>query len=321
MVLDCSGVLRFGFHHSMSTSFQPVYLAGPTGSGKTAIALELARQLGTVEIVNADAFQVYRGMEIISAAPTKEEMSGVPHHLFGILDPSESCDAALFAERAKATIAEVSQRATPLVVGGSGLYLKAITHGLAPTPKSDPTLRAMLDEKTLEELVAQYESLDPNGAAATNLKNRRYVTRNLEISLLSGEPASKLKSEWQENHPKICGFFLKRDREELYERINSRTHEMFQNGLVSEIQSLGDTSQTADKAIGMREIRDYFSGNLDKAACIAAIQQATRRYAKRQLSWFKREPAFHSLDISAADTPEAVVTRILPLIQTFKGEA
>ncbi len=305
----------------MSPPFPPIYLAGPTGSGKTAIALELARQLGTVEIINADAFQVYRGMEIISAAPTKEEMSGVPHHLFGLLDPSESCDAALFAETAKATISEVSERATPLVVGGSGLYLKAITHGLALTPKSDPELRATLDKKTLEELITEYVSLDPDGAAATNLKNRRYVTRNLEICLLSGEPASKLKSEWQENHPKICGFFLKRDREELYEHINARTLAMFRNGLVAEIQSLGDTSKTADKAIGMREIRDHFSGNLDRSTCIAAIQQSTRRYAKRQLSWFKREPAFHSLDISEKDTAEAVVGRMLPLIHAFKNEA
>lgn len=304
----------------MSPPYFPIYLAGPTGSGKTAVALELARVLEPVEIINADAFQVYRGMEIISAAPPDAERAGIPHHLFGILDPSENCDAALFATLARETIAEVSQRAIPLVVGGSGLYLKAITHGLAPTPKSDPDLRAELDQESLETLVSRYEALDPNGAAATNLKNRRYVTRNLEICLLSGRPASKLKSEWQDNHPKICGFFLTRERGELYDRINQRTPQMFHDGVVAEIQALTTTSQTADKAIGIREIREYLAGNLDEAACIEAIRQATRRYAKRQLSWFKRETAFHSIDITASDSAMSIVSRILPLIQAFGVE-
>ena len=288
----------------MSPPYFPIYLAGPTGSGKTAVALELARVLEPVEIINADAFQVYRGMEIISAAPPDAERAGIPHHLFGILDPSENCDAALFATLARETIAEVSQRAIPLVVGGSGLYLKAITHGLAPTPKSDPDLRAELDQESLETLVSRYEALDPNGAAATNLKNRRYVTRNLEICLLSGRPASKLK----------------RERGELYDRINQRTPQMFHDGVVAEIQALTTTSQTADKAIGIREIREYLAGNLDEAACIEAIRQATRRYAKRQLSWFKRETAFHSIDITASDSAMSIVSRILPLIQAFGVE-
>ncbi len=304
----------------MSASHFPIYLAGPTGSGKTAVALELARALAPVEVINADAFQVYRGMEIISAAPSSEETLEVPHHHFGVLDPSENSDAALFATRAREMIAEVRLRAVPLVVGGSGLYLKAITHGLAPTPKSDPELRAQLDRESLESLVSRYEQLDPDGAASTNLKNRRYVTRNLEISILSGEPASKLKSEWQDNHPKICGFFLRRDREELYSRINERTPLMFQKGVVAEVEALTDTSQTAAKAIGIREIRDHLAGNLSEAECIDAIRQATRRYAKRQLSWFKREPAFHSLEISAEDSPASIVSRMLPHIHAFELE-
>ncbi len=168
----------------MASNRFPVYLAGPTGSGKTAIALALAKELGPTEIINADAFQIYRGMEILSAAPTDEEMSEVPHHLFGILDPSSPCDAAQFAALAKETIEEVRARATPLVVGGSGVYLKSITHGLADTPKANPELRAQLDTLPLDELVSRYEKLDPKGALETHLRNRRYVTRNLEICLL-----------------------------------------------------------------------------------------------------------------------------------------
>src|SRR5690606_1102779 len=126
---------------AMSYPLPPLYLAGQTGSGKTAIALELARQLAPVEIINADAFQIYRGLEILSAAPPPEDRALIPHHLFGELPVTDECDAAGFARLARAKIAEVALRAIPLVVGGSGLYLKAITHGLAPTPKGDPNLR------------------------------------------------------------------------------------------------------------------------------------------------------------------------------------
>lgn len=293
----------------------PVYLAGPTGSGKTAVALELAQHLAPVEILNADAFQVYRGMEIISAAPSPQERSRFPHHLFGVLDPTTACDAALFAEMAEKTIAAVQTRARPLVVGGSGLYLKAITHGLAPTPKSDPALRAELDAEPLESLVTRYRSLDPGGAAATNLKNRRYVTRNLEICLLTGQPASSIKNAWQENRPELCAFYLKRDREDLYERINRRTPEMFASGVIAEIAALPPLSPTAGKAIGVREIQELLAGSIDEADCIERIRQATRRYAKRQETWFKREAAFTPVEVARDEPPEAIAAKILPQIQ------
>ncbi|MDF1659060.1 MAG: tRNA (adenosine(37)-N6)-dimethylallyltransferase MiaA [Verrucomicrobiales bacterium] len=301
----------------MNTPFFPIYLAGPTGSGKTAVAIELASAFAPLEIVNADAFQIYRGMEIISAAPSEAEKTDIPHHLFEIIDPSESCDAAHFAEVARRKITNVAETATPLVVGGSGLYLKAITHGLAPTPKSDPKLRAELDGESLEALVGRYKDLDPEGAAATNLRNRRYVTRNLEICLLAGEPASTIKNSWQNDQPKLCSFFLKRSREAVYERINRRTSAMFEAGVVREIEALGELSPTAEKAIGVREIQDLIVGKIDEQTCIEAIRQATRRYAKRQESWFKREPSFQTIEIVEDDTPETIVARILPRIQSF----
>lgn len=301
----------------MSSPIPPVFLAGPTGSGKTAVALELANAIAPVEIINADAFQVYRGMDIISAAPTESEKENIPHHLFGSLEPSDACDAAAFATKARAMIAAVGERATPLVVGGSGLYLKAITHGLAPTPKSDPTLRAKLDAKTLDELVFEYGALDPVGAESTNLKNRRYVTRNLEICLLSGKPASAIKNEWQNNQPDLTAFFLKRSREDVYARINQRTAAMFADGVVAEIEALAELSSTAEKAIGIREIKQLLAGNIDEATCIEAIQQATRRYAKRQESWFKREPAFQPVDIAENESAESIAAKILPQIQSF----
>lgn len=294
----------------MRPPFEPLYLSGPTASGKTAVALALAELAPPVEIVNADAFQAYRGLEILSAAPSPEERALRPHHLFAILDPSEENDAAAFAVRARSAVAEVSGRARPLVVGGSGLYLKAITHGLAPVPKGDPALRAELDATPLERLVERYRSLDPVGAERTNLKNRRYVTRNLEICLLSGRPASELKREWADAAPAIRAVHLLRERADLDERIARRTAAMFEAGAIGEVARLGRLSATAEKAIGLREIRALLAGELDEPACREAIRLATRRYAKRQETWFKREADFLKLPVPRDEPPLETAARI-----------
>lgn len=294
--------------------FAPFYIAGPTGSGKTSVALELAGRLKNAAIVNADAFQIYRGIEILSAAPSPAETEVCPHHLFGIFDVTEDCDAARFSKLFWMKNEELQKaECFPIVVGGSGLYLKAITHGLAPTPPGDPELRAKLERLTLDELVSQYENLDPDGAAQTNLKNRRYVTRNLEICLLTGEAASALKSRWEREAPEIRAVYLHRDREDVYDRINRRTLEMFSAGVVDEIRKLSHFSSTSGKAIGLQEIRQLIDGEIDEAFCIEQIQQHTRRYAKRQESWFKREPSFVKIPASPADSPASLVDRILAI--------
>lgn len=300
---------------SASESTDPAfYLAGPTGSGKSAVALALAERIGKAAIVNADAFQLYRGYEILSAAPSAEDQKRVPHHLYGALSLEENCDAARFSTLARNTINRLAAEGTvPIVVGGSGLYLKSLTHGLAPTPPGDPELRAQLEDNSLDELVAQYREVDPEGAEATNLKNRRYVTRNLEISLLTGRPASELKREFARNAPKISAVVITRKREELYDRINRRTESMFSEGVVEEIRALADTelSVTAEKAIGLREIRAHIAGELSEAETIEAIQQATRRYAKRQGTWFRRETAFVEIALGSEENAASVADRIL----------
>ncbi len=293
--------------------FEPFYLAGPTGSGKTAVALELASRLKSVAIINADAFQIYRGIEILSAAPGPAELALAPHLLFGALAASEDCDAANFSRLAEKAISETSENALPLLVGGSGLYLKAITHGLAPTPPGDPDLREKLMAFSLDDIVSWYQKLDPEGAATTNLKNRRYVTRNLEICILAGEPASELKSRWERNAPEIKAVYLHRNREDLYNRINKRTSMMFEEGVVEEIRSIGECSDTAEKAIGLREIRQFIAGEIDEATCIEQIRQNTRRYAKRQESWFKREDQFVRIPLAPDDSPTVIVDRILEI--------
>jgi len=298
----------------MHLFYQPIYLAGQTGSGKTGVSMELARRLGAAEIVNADAFQIYRGIGTLSAAPRVDEKGAIRHHLFEIFPINRECDAAQFATLARETINRVSATAIPVVVGGSGLYLKSITHGLAETPQGDQALRDELEQRSLDDLVAEYQRLDPEGAAATNLKNRRYVTRNLEICLLSGEAASQLKANWKSDAPEFTGIYLQRSREEIYDRINRRTRKMFSDGVVEEIRNLpGQLSSTAAKAIGIREIQALLAGEMTEETCIAAIQQITRRYAKRQETWFKKEPQYRVVRCQPDDSAEQIVDRILEI--------
>ena len=269
------------------------YICGPTASGKSALALRMARELDG-EIVNADAFQLYRGLEIVSAAPSEDEKQLVSHHLYGVLDPTESADAGSYMRMAKPVIEEIQSRGkTPVITGGSGLYLKFLTHGPAPLPTGDAKLRAELDARPLEDLVAQLQTLDPVEAARTALQNRRFVSRALEICLLTGQKASDLRDQWEtqtrEISSKLRGIVIQRSREDLHARIALRTKAMLEGGAIEEVAALTQTSNNLSKAIGFREIRRLLDGAIDRPTCENLINAATRQYAKRQETWFKRE--------------------------------
>jgi tRNA dimethylallyltransferase len=269
------------------------YICGPTASGKSALALEMARQLDG-EIVNADAFQLYRGLDILTAAPPVRERSIVPHHLYGVIDPSEKTDAGSYLRMAKPLIEEIQSRGkTPIVTGGSGLYLKFLTHGPAPLPTGDDKLRAELDARPLEDLVAQLRSLDPVEAARTALQNRRFVSRALEICLLTGQKASALRDQWESQTREISaslrGIVIQRTRPDLHARIATRTKAMLDGGAIGEVAALTKVSSNCEKAIGFREIRALLAGEIDRTACEELINAATRQYAKRQETWFRRE--------------------------------
>ncbi len=246
------------------------------------------------EIVNADAFQLYRGLEIVSAAPSTAELGSCPHHLYGILEPTESADAQLYVNLAKPVIAEIQARGkTPIITGGSGLYLKFLTHGAAPLPTADAVLRAKMDWQTLEELVAQLIELDPIEASRTALQNRRFVSRALEICILSGQKASDLRDGWEaktaEISSRLRGIVIQRTRPDLHSRIAQRTRMMLDGGALEEVAALVDVSTNCEKAIGFREIRALLNGEIDRATCEGLINAATRQYAKRQETWFRRE--------------------------------
>ena len=270
-----------------------IYICGPTASGKSSLALEMADQLDG-EIVNADAFQLYRGLEIVSAAPSADEKAQVPHHLYGVLDPTTSADAQRYVELASPVIAEIQSRGkTPVITGGSGLYLKFLTHGAAPLPTADAALRAEMEARPLDDLVAELQRLDPAEATRTALQNRRFVSRALEICLLSGRKASDLRDQWESQtaalSSQLRGIVIQRTRPDLHDRIARRTRAMLDGGALEEVAALADVSTNCEKAIGFREIRSLLAGELDRATCEDLINAATRQYAKRQETWFRRE--------------------------------
>ena len=235
-------------------------------------------------------------------------LAKAPHHLIGTVPLTEEMNAEKFRRVASRAIDEINSRGKlAIVVGGSGLYIKALTHGLAPLPESDPELRERLNAMSLDDLRSQLVELDPETARKIDLKNRRRVTRALEICLVTGKPVSaqRLCRSRASHSDAATGIFVFRDREELYDRINQRVEAMFERGAIEEVRAAAVTSATASQMIGLREIREQLAGKKSLAQCIEEIQQATRRYAKRQLTWFRRQTNFVPLNLSFLTHKEA----------------
>jgi tRNA dimethylallyltransferase len=241
-------------------------------------------------------------------------MARVPHHLYGVLPLNESCDAQRYHALAMPVITDIAARGRiPIVVGGSGLYIKALTHGLSPLPAASPRLREHFKQLSPGEKIVWLIQRDPEAATTVNLRNPRYVERALEICLLTGRPQSGLRRSFAEKEPQVNGVILDWNRETLYTRINQRTVAMFEAGLIAEVAALGELSPTAEKAIGIREVREHLAGHVSFAETVAAIQQATRHYAKRQITWFRRERCFQTICLDSVPTTEYALTRILKL--------
>lgn len=282
------------------------FIVGPTAAGKSEIAAEIACQLNA-EIISADAFQIYRGLDLLTAKPSTTTLAKAPHHLLGAVLLSEEMNVEKFRAAAVEAIQDVHARGRhAIIAGGSGLYIKALTHGLARLPAANRELREELARATVEDLFARLRNLDPAGADQIDRGNKQRLVRAVEVCLVSGKPFSAQRTEWSNTLSVPNGVFIFRERAELYERINRRVEEMFAGGVLEEVRALGDLGSTAEKALGLREIRALLAGEISKTECIAGIQQATRRYAKRQLTWFQRQDNLEPLNLSSHGYPEAI---------------
>lgn len=274
-------------------------IAGPTGSGKTNLAISLALELDG-EIVNADSMQVYKGMDVGTAKPTKDEMRGVKHHLLDEVRPDEEFNAAIYRERAFPIIQDITSRGKLcLVVGGTGLYIKALKGGLFRCPPVDKNLREKLKmEASRLGSAAMYEALrrlDPACALAIHPNDLVRILRALEVAALTGRRPSELAAEhsFKDNAVDALIICLSMDRRVLYDRINRRCAEMIERGLLEETRRLLKKGYSPElkpmKAIGYRHMISHIVGGVPLEAAVAKMKTDTRRYAKRQLTWFRAE--------------------------------
>lgn len=293
-----------------SASTDPFFIiAGPTAVGKSDLAAAVAAQCAG-EIIGADAFQIYRGLDLLTAKPSPALRARVPHHLIGEIPLTQSFDVAQYLALAQERIAEVRARGrVPIVVGGTGMYLRALLRGLADLPPADAELRAQLEARPLADLQRQLAELDPEGVSRIDLQNSRRVIRALEVCLLTGRPFSSFREQWTGEVVPSRGVVLSLDRTALHARIEHRTVAMFDAGVIEEVAQCGDLGPTASQVLGWREIRAHLGGTLSRAECIAAIAQATRQYAKRQMTWFRREESLEMLDLTSAPS-SALVDRL-----------
>lgn len=302
---------------TVSPSNNPILIAGPTGSGKSEFAVELALRVGG-EILCADAFQIYRGLEILTAQPTPRQLAMVPHHLFGSFPLSKQADAASYAETLEHNCTVVAARGkTPILVGGTGLYLKAFTHGLDDVPPTNPRLRQELASLPLPELIARLTKHDPEAPAEIDCQNPRRVARALEIVESSGKPLRDFRSAWETPKRTYSGILLLREKDDLRERIRGNIERQFSRGVLEEIRALPDgIEQTAaGKAIGLRTIKRFLAGGLAEKECREAIFLDSWHYAKRQLTWFRKQKGYHALAIPPGASSGQLVEITLSLLR------
>ena len=305
----------------------PIFLAGPTAVGKSAVALALAEKLGG-EIISVDSMQVYRGLDIGTAKPSTADRARVPHHLIDVVELTEPFDAAKFVAHAHHAVAVIqSHRRVPIFCGGTGLYFKAFLDGLGEAPPSDAQLRAALEAAPLADLLSELAQRDPATFARIDRRNPRRVIRALEVVRLTGKPFSTQRARWGESpgksdpstpgsrgrspHQITC---LSRPSAELHARINLRVDVMFARGLVEETRRLLDhglaQNPTAMQAIGYRQVVEHLRGEHTLPETIALVKTKSRQYAKRQMMWFRKHAIAEWMELGPTDSFETIAALV-----------
>ncbi len=299
--------------HPCSAASQPapLLIAGPTAVGKSEIALHLAERLNG-EIISVDSMQVYRGLDVGTAKPSPEDRRRVPHHLIDVVELTQPFDAAQFVRLARAAVAEIQSRGrVPILCGGTGLYFKAFLEGLGDAPPADPKLRAELELTPLPDLLRELEQRDPVTFGKIDHQNQRRILRALEVIRLTGRPFSTQRAAWSTSPGESPAFFgLTRETADLQARINVRVEAMFRNGLVAETRELLKRgladNRTAMQAIGYRQVVEHLRGERSLPDTIELIKVRTRQFAKRQMTWFRRQARLVWINLDSGEEAAAV---------------
>ncbi len=309
------------------TGVPAILIAGPTAIGKSAVAMTLAERIGG-EIISVDSMQVYRGLDIGTAKPSQNERQAVPHHLIDVVDLTEPFDAARFAQLAHNAVAGIRSRGrVPILCGGAGLYFKAFLEGLGEAPPSNVTLRAELEATPMDDLLRELEQCDPLTFGRIDRHNSRRVVRAVEVIRLTGKTFSAARSPWSTEHEtrNTEHFFgLTCSSDQLRVRIDARVERMFARGLVRETAELLERglgqNRTAMQAIGYRQVVEHLRGERSLADTIALVQQRTRQFAKRQMTWFRRQFSLKWVQVEPEAGLEAAAIKLWESIPHSAGK-
>jgi tRNA dimethylallyltransferase len=301
-----------------------LFLVGPTAVGKTAVALQMAERLGS-EIINADSRQVYRGMEIGTSMPTREERARVRHHLLAMVDPDDTFSAGVYKRLAEEAISrQLCEGRLPFIVGGTGLYLKVLAYGMWAGPNADWKIRSRwLEEKNRHSegyLHQRLYKIDPASAARIHPRDTVKIIRALEVYELEGKPLSHFHEQHRFRDRKWNAVWvgLRRSREDLYGRIEQRIDRMLDSGMVEEVKKhLKYAGRSlAMQGLGYRHLKEYLAGEISWDAALREWKRDTKRFAKRQETWFKAEPAIHWFDLEKNEPAERTADRVLLWLET-----
>jgi tRNA dimethylallyltransferase len=316
-----------GLAESVLASRPLVVLVGPTAVGKSEIGLRLARALET-DLLTADSRQVYRGMDIATDKPAVAQRQGVPHRLIDLVDPDESFNAGQYRHLALQEIERLyGERRLPVIVGGTGLYVRTLLHGLCDAPRADPAFRASLLQKAQGQgryfLHAELSQVDPELAARLHPHDEVKIVRALEVFHLSGRRLSEVQQQhrFAEQPFSVLMIGLNRERAQLYRRIDERVEAMFARGVVEETAELlakGYGRETgAMKGLGYQQVAGFLAGDYGRAEALRLLKRDTRHFAKRQLTWFRKEPGLQWWVLSEQDAPEDVAGRLMETVHSF----
>jgi len=288
-----------------------IIITGPTATGKTDFSIKLAEEIGG-EVISADSMQVYKGLDIGTDKVSKEIREKIPHHLIDVITPDKPFSVADFVKLSDQAIEEIRKKNKyPIVVGGTGFYIKALLYGIPQTPPSDKKLREQLLSQPTEKLYEKLLKIDPEYAQKIGRNDKKRIVRALEVYEITGKPITSFKPFSSTPRYEFLGYFLYRNRDELYKRIENRVDSQIKRGLIEETKWLLQFGKdtTAFQALGYKEILEYLEGKRPLEEAVQLLKKRTKQFAKRQFTWFKKEPKFKWINMS--QIPEDKIMKLI----------